>query len=308
MSVPTVTVGADDQKAKDIAKPTSAVVNIVWSMSYPVQETTKKGLSTGAIAGIGAGAGIAGIALIALGAWLFVRNWKKKQAGEKGTPPAAAAQAIPQHAPPQQMQPPGSLGYMQPMPQNMQQSHMMMQQPGFVPNGQYSVSTASVSAPGTTTPSDGASLATSMSVSPANEYKSLNNGVYPAPIAEVDEGLAGQQQSGSPPPQINHVPGVPDQGPVLGQQQQQQIYQQTGPISPQQPGPGQQQQFHQQTGPILLPGQPHDHHFPPGTVQPSILAPGQPPQQQMVWNLAAGGYVLAQQQSPPYQTSPPAAG
>jgi hypothetical protein len=45
-------------------KPTSAIVNIVYAVQFPVLPSL--GLSTGAIAGIGVGAGLGGIAIIFL--------------------------------------------------------------------------------------------------------------------------------------------------------------------------------------------------------------------------------------------------
>jgi hypothetical protein len=59
-------------------KPTSAIVNIVYAIQYPVQPTVP-GLSTGAKAGIGAGAGISGIAIVALSLLLLWRTRKHKK-------------------------------------------------------------------------------------------------------------------------------------------------------------------------------------------------------------------------------------
>ncbi len=59
------------------AKPTSAIVNVVYAVAYPVQDA--QGLSTGAKAGIGAGAGVAGIAIVALSILLFRMTRKHKK-------------------------------------------------------------------------------------------------------------------------------------------------------------------------------------------------------------------------------------
>jgi hypothetical protein len=60
-------------------KPTSAIINVVFAFQYPVQPAAP-GLSTGAQAGIGAGAGVAGIAIIALSILLVWRTRKHKKA------------------------------------------------------------------------------------------------------------------------------------------------------------------------------------------------------------------------------------
>lgn len=59
-------------------KPTSAIVNIVFAIQYPVQPATL-GLSTGAKAGIGAGAGVAGIAIVTPSLLLVWRTRKHKK-------------------------------------------------------------------------------------------------------------------------------------------------------------------------------------------------------------------------------------
>ena len=98
-----------------MAKPTSAVVNIVWAMRYPVADTSGGGgLSTAAKAGIGAGAGVLVILLLGLAICLWRRKNKKAADGQKPVPPV--------QSPPQQ-QPP------------MQQPQMIQHAP--VPIGQY---------------------------------------------------------------------------------------------------------------------------------------------------------------------------
>jgi hypothetical protein len=57
-------------------KPTSAVVNIVYAVQFPVLPS---GLSTGAKAGIGVGAGLGGIAIIVLSLLLVWRTRKHKK-------------------------------------------------------------------------------------------------------------------------------------------------------------------------------------------------------------------------------------
>ncbi len=65
--VPTLTAGLAGQPT-DTTVPTSAVVNVVWAMSYPVQQSSP-GLSTGALAGIAIGA-VGAVAIMAsLGFW-----------------------------------------------------------------------------------------------------------------------------------------------------------------------------------------------------------------------------------------------
>jgi hypothetical protein len=58
-------------------KPTSAIVNIVYAIKFPVQPSA--GLSTGAKAGIGVGASVGGIAIIVLSILLVWRTRKHKK-------------------------------------------------------------------------------------------------------------------------------------------------------------------------------------------------------------------------------------
>jgi hypothetical protein len=129
---PTLTLPKD---AKTLDKPTSAVVNIVWAMRYPVGEPGGGGLSTAAKAGIGAGAGVAAILIggLAICLWRSRRKNKQLAAAQPAVPPGQM----------QQQQPPF------PQPQMMQQT--------AVPNGQYPLGGAY--APGKVPlPSDGASI------------------------------------------------------------------------------------------------------------------------------------------------------
>ncbi|KAK4148480.1 hypothetical protein C8A00DRAFT_19695 [Chaetomidium leptoderma] len=132
---PTLTLEKD---AKTMDKPTSAVVNIVWSMRYPVADPGGGGLSTAAKAGIGAGAGVAAILIAGLAFCLWRSKRKNKKLAE-----------------PQQPIPPQPT-FQQPQPQMMQQ--------GAVPNGQYPPGPfpPGMVAPGMMAPpSDGASIMTS---------------------------------------------------------------------------------------------------------------------------------------------------
>ncbi|KAM7216660.1 hypothetical protein V8F06_007975, partial [Rhypophila decipiens] len=165
MTVGTVTVGAEDEKAKDTSKPTSAVVNIVWSMRYQVEDTSSGGLSTGAKAGIGAGVGIVAIALIGLGAWFFWRRRKnKKQVGEKPATAAVAAAAVPPQAdplPPKQ-------------PEQVIQQQQMMPRQGYFPPGQLApghyTTNMAVSPPSTLVPQHtGASMGAMSELSSQNQ-------------------------------------------------------------------------------------------------------------------------------------------
>src|SRR5277367_3802937 len=64
-------------------KPTSAIVNIVYAVQFTLQPSP--GLSTGAKAGIGVGAGIAGAAIFMLIGLLIWRTKMKKKAGNRPT-------------------------------------------------------------------------------------------------------------------------------------------------------------------------------------------------------------------------------
>jgi hypothetical protein len=68
---------ASSSYTKPNQKPTSAVVNIVYAVQFPVLSSS--GLSTGAKAGIGAGAGLGGIAIIVLSILLLWRTRKHKK-------------------------------------------------------------------------------------------------------------------------------------------------------------------------------------------------------------------------------------
>jgi hypothetical protein len=65
------------------ALPTSAIVNLVWAMSFNVTAEQPQTLSTGAVVGIGVGSGIAAIVIMAAVAYLFLRWRRKKKAGQE---------------------------------------------------------------------------------------------------------------------------------------------------------------------------------------------------------------------------------
>ncbi|KAK0665825.1 hypothetical protein QBC41DRAFT_9183 [Cercophora samala] len=233
---PTLTVERGKETKTD--RETSAVVNIVWSMSYPVVEQSSGGLSTAAKAGIGAGAGVAVILIAGLAFCLWRQRKKNKQlkAQQPADPNAAAlaAQAVPQQqmaqVQPQPNQPqPYPNGQFQPIPAGQQQppqgQYPQAQfQNGYpspnqyigaaIPQGttdpsRHSVNT-SISSPSALIPQNtGTSNTTN---GHASELSSLNSGQnllhntqphgtpspgvggpgqqggYPAPIAEADEG------------------------------------------------------------------------------------------------------------------------
>ncbi|EAQ90025.1 hypothetical protein CHGG_06644 [Chaetomium globosum CBS 148.51] len=246
---PTLTL-EKDAKTKD--KPTSAVVNIVWSMRFEVADPGGGGLSTAAKAGIGAGAGVAVILIagLAICLWRSRRKNKKLAEAQQPAPPAQAQM--------QQQQPPFS------QPQTMPQASVI--------NGQYPPGAfhPGMAAMPTHPPSDRTSTVTSgTSAFPAvlipqhtgtsgggvSELSSqsgqnlLHNGQsgyyaggatnphipyggrsgtgspavgtngqgYPAPIAEADEGHQQQQY-----PQYGYQHQHPQQYPPQTQQQQQQ--------------------------------------------------------------------------------------
>jgi len=74
----------------DTNLPTSAVVNMAWAMGFNVSDAAQPPLSKGAAIGVGVGAGVFGLALIALTAFvcLRVRRNKKRALEGGGTGPA----------------------------------------------------------------------------------------------------------------------------------------------------------------------------------------------------------------------------
>ena len=68
---------ASSSTTESNGKPTSAVINIVYAVKFPVQPSS--GLSTGAKVGIGVGAGLGGIAIVVLSLLLCWRTRKHKK-------------------------------------------------------------------------------------------------------------------------------------------------------------------------------------------------------------------------------------
>ncbi|KAL2135017.1 hypothetical protein VTI74DRAFT_10054 [Chaetomium olivicolor] len=255
---PTLTVGKDD---KTKPKPTSAVVNIVWSMRYPVSDPGSGGLSTAAKAGIGAGAGVAAILIAGLAFCLWRTRRKNKKLAE--------AQAAPLPPPTQPQEQPQVMQQapMPPMPNNQYHPGAPFG-PGMVPPGNLPtqqpdrasmVTTISASSPTALMPqhtgtSGGAVSELSsqsgqnllqnaqpggyLAANPRASYPSSGAGSpavgnsgqagYPAPIAEADEGAA-------------VVPQYAGQQQQYGYQQQQQYGQQYPPQQQYYAVPGQGQ-------------------------------------------------------------------
>ena len=297
---PTLTAGLAGNPT-DTSKPTSAVVNIVWSMRYPVADPSGSGLSTAAKAGIGAGAGVAAILIGVLTFCLWrSRRKNKKLESEK------AAQAAP--VPPSQ-------------PLAMQQA--------MVPNGQHVQYPPGAPVPGMLDPSGHGGMVANASVStpspllsqttgtsnggiselsPQSSLGLLQNGGYfaatpnsgmpyasstgtssplpvangigyPPPIAEADEGQRFHGES--PPLQYGQAPYN------YSQQQPQQFVAQQSQFYPAQPG--------QQMPPTLQGQQPQFY----------TMAPQQQPGQPQIGygQMSAQGYPIPQQQT--YPTPPP---
>jgi hypothetical protein len=120
-------------------KPTSAIINVVYAVQYPL--TPAEGLSTGAKAGIGVGAGAGGLAIILLVIaliWRTSKHKKDKKAlaaaqsyAEGSTAGLGAATGQTQgimtpSSPGQSLQTPGSF-----IPQNGYSPQMQQTQPGY---------------------------------------------------------------------------------------------------------------------------------------------------------------------------------
>jgi hypothetical protein len=73
--------------ASDAAKPTSAIVNVVWAMQYPIAPPDTS-MSTGAKIGVGVAVpvGVIGIGLVS---FFFWRARRRNRASVQGQPPAA---------------------------------------------------------------------------------------------------------------------------------------------------------------------------------------------------------------------------
>jgi len=113
-TVPTLTAGLAGEPT-DTSKPTSAVVNVVWAMSYPVQSNSS-GLSTGAIVGISVG-GAAALGIIGLLSFCLYRSRRKDRKAATANGAAAAAPpggAVPPMQQTQNLPPDATRGSMAP--------------------------------------------------------------------------------------------------------------------------------------------------------------------------------------------------
>ncbi|KJR89622.1 uncharacterized protein SPSK_06063 [Sporothrix schenckii 1099-18] len=272
---PTLTAGLVGEPT-NTQKPTSAVVNVVWAMSYPV--ASKGGLSAGAIAGIAVAAVVVVAALAVLSFFLFRARRKNKQLQTQAQA-QAQTQQVPagQLAPPQAVAPEGGVvagaaavplaydadkpqgvaqvppagGYVYPQQQYPQQQYPQQQyaQPGFPQQG---YAQAGYVQPGYADPR--ASLAPS-SATPTSQLVSQTTGT--TNVSELStQALVGGGGGGAPSP-APIVEADESAAAAYHQQLQQQ----------------QQQQYHQQyyQAPGQVPGQP------PIAPQPGYVAvAGQP--------------------------------
>ncbi|KAL1896337.1 hypothetical protein Sste5346_004722 [Sporothrix stenoceras] len=214
---PTLTAGLIGEPT-NTEKPTSAVVNVVWAMSYPVE--SKSSLSKGAIAGISVAAVVIVAAIAALSFFLFRARRKNKvlqqqvpQQQQAAAPPpqegqvlAAAPLAYDPNKPQGMVQvQPAAGGYVYPQQVYPQQGYAQQVQSGYVDNR------ASL-APSSATP---ISQLAPQSTGTTNVSELSTQGLVggaptpaPAPIAEADESAVIYHQQ------------------LQQQQQQQQYYQQ----------------------------------------------------------------------------------
>ncbi|KAK4102807.1 hypothetical protein N658DRAFT_324595 [Parathielavia hyrcaniae] len=297
---PTLTV-EEDAQTKD--KPTSAVINIVWAMRYPVDDSSGgKGLSTAAKAGIGAGAGVAAILIggLAICLWRSRRKNKKLAEAQSAAPPAMAPNPTGQYpAPgtyPPGMLPPGKVPSpsdrtsvmtnttLASAPTLAPQQHPDMSAGGGVSqNGQHVLHNSqpgggSYFPHGAVAANPRVSYGSSTgAVSPPLGGASGQQG-YPAPIAEADEGQPRAQAQGQ------YLP--------YGYQQQQQQQQQQQYYGVPAQGQGQGQYYHhpQAQGGYVYP-HPQQHGYPPQNAhEMSSGREADPPQEVM------GSEVQPQQQ------------
>lgn len=269
---PNVTVGVPGNPT-DTSKPTSAVVNIVWSMQFPVASSSSGsgGLSTAAKAGIGAGTAVAVILIGTLAFCLWRSHRKTKQlltekAAGQQQPPAPSGPAELHH---QQAVPPG--GQYAPGPYGAP----VKQDP--------SVTASSVSALGP--------QHTGTSAGGISDNSSGIPGYYAGAVPPSHASYSPSNSNGTPGPPGNgqsYPPPIPEMNEANGQ------YVYNNPQYPYQQQPQQPQQFYNQSPP---PGQ---QYYPPQ-------------QPQLVYSQEAGGYVhmqsppqpqggfAPQQQYPPQQ-------
>ncbi|KAK1758331.1 hypothetical protein QBC47DRAFT_440933 [Echria macrotheca] len=255
---PTLTAGLAGNPT-DTSKPTSAVVNIVWSMRYPVADSSS-GLSTAAKAGIGAGAGVAAILIGVLGICLWRSRRKNKKLESEKT--AAGAGAPVQQRPPQTAQQAAAVpnGYFPPpyppgtaassgMHDPSSQSHGSIMLSPLVPQST-GASNGAVSELSSHSTQGLLQHSSSFAGSPSPGVNDNNNTAYPAPtIAEADEGRGQGQLPMQPQPQQlqgGGYPYPPPQGYNPQQPPQQSSFH--APSGQVYPFPGQQPQFYGSQG------------------------------------------------------------
>jgi hypothetical protein len=162
------------------SNPTSAVVNIVWSMQYTLSGPSS-GLSTGAIAGIAVGAALAVILIAVLGICLWRSKRKARRlAQQQNTAPGAPAmeQQQQQQQYQQQYQQPYQTAEQMQQQQQYQKSQVMENVQPQMEHGQLY--------PGTgVTPSDRTSFMTSQTVSSPSPLMQQSTGASGATVSEA---------------------------------------------------------------------------------------------------------------------------
>ncbi|CAK7214823.1 hypothetical protein SCUCBS95973_002264 [Sporothrix curviconia] len=306
---PTLTEGLIGQPT-DTQKPTSAVINVVWAMSYPV--ASKGGLSKGAVAGVSVAAVVVVAALAALSFFLFRARRKNKALQQQQQPqqqPQQPGVAVPppqvQYVQPQQeglsvasvatvpvaydpnvpqgmvqVQPAGGYVYLPTQQQPYPPQGYVDNRASLAPSSLTPVSTLAPQTTGTTNASELSTtgLVSGVLVSPG-----------PAPIAEADESAVAAAAA-----------AAAYQHQLYQQQMQQQYYQQQFyPQGQQPPAPGyvsaqpvygqpqpQHAELHEaadgQPAPVApvemaSPGA-ADTPLPAGATHPPVQAQGHPPQ------------------------------
>ncbi len=200
-AVPTLTAGLAGEPT-DTSRPTSAVVNVVWAMSYPVQNSSSN-LSTGAIAGISIGAVGAIAAISGLSFWLW-RVKRRNRKLEAAAPPAGGPSPMiqQQQAVPQGFDTRGSIMTSAPSLLSPQQTGTpSVSELSSVTSNQPLLNGQNGYFAGARTPS----LASSPSPGPGG----IPGGIH-GPIAEADEGIpaGGHPWPGQQPPHFSPQPGM----------------------------------------------------------------------------------------------------
>ncbi|KAK4239475.1 hypothetical protein C8A03DRAFT_32427 [Achaetomium macrosporum] len=167
---------------KTLDKPTSAVVNIVWSMRYTL-EAGGGGLSTAAKAGIGAGAGVAAILVIGLAICLWRSRRKNKTLAVNQQPAAPDLTQLPQ----QQQLP-------------FQQTQMTQQPPGLSGQLPYGAYPPGMVSPSTLSPpSDHTSVVTTMTPTLAAALIPQHTGASNGAVSQLSsQSGQGQLQNSQP--------------------------------------------------------------------------------------------------------------